>query len=76
MGGGSARNMSKQFPHKINCITLLLVGYIYWNILTMHGPIKVKFKTNGTMSSSAHFRCVRQSPHTYTTLSKHIRNRF
>jgi len=32
----------EQFPDKINCVTLHLVGYIYWKILTMHGPIKVK----------------------------------
>jgi len=32
----------EQFPDKINCVTLHLVGYIYWNILTTHGPMNVK----------------------------------
>jgi hypothetical protein len=32
----------EQFPDKINCVTLHLVGYIYYNIITMHGPMNVK----------------------------------
>ena len=32
----------EQFPDIINCVTLRLVGYIYWNNLTMHGPMNVK----------------------------------
>jgi hypothetical protein len=32
----------EQFPDKINCVTLHLVGYIYWNIITMRGPMNVK----------------------------------
>jgi len=31
----------EQFPDKINCVTLHLVGYIYWNIM-MYGPTNVK----------------------------------
>jgi hypothetical protein len=31
---------------QINCATLHLVGYIYWNILKMYGPINVKSPNN------------------------------
>ena len=33
----------EQFPD-IKCVTLRLVGYMYQNILTMHGPMNVKCK--------------------------------
>jgi len=33
----------EQFPDKINCVTLHLVGYIL-EILIMHGPMNVKFQ--------------------------------
>jgi len=36
----------EQFPDKIDCVKLHLVGYIYWNVLTMHGPMNFKFKFN------------------------------
>ena len=35
----------EQFPNIIYCVTLHLVGYIYWNIVTMpHGPMNVTEK--------------------------------
>jgi hypothetical protein len=34
----------EQFPDKINCVTLHLVGYIL-EYITMYGPMNVKLKT-------------------------------
>jgi hypothetical protein len=34
------------FQIYINCVMMHLVGYIYWNILTMHVPINVKSPNN------------------------------
>ena len=45
----------EQFPDKINCVTLHLVRYIYYNILTMYGPMNVNpYVTNVIYIWSTH----------------------
>ena len=45
------------FLLKINCVTFHLVGYIYANIITLHGPLNVKYHDGFSLRLKNDFLC-------------------